>query len=418
MTTAVAEAKPDRAHSSAPVEIAPPSKSDEAWRFANLKHLKGFEAPQETAAPDRATALSLDGRSSELPENAARLVFANGRLISFTTHSLPEGVIVLPLDEARIQHPDLVTPYFMARPTEMGSGRYAAMHETNSQSGVFVYVPKSVEMPLPVEVFHWVGGGESATIFPHTLVVAEANAKVTVIDHFQSADATTPAHSVGVCDLVARDGAKITHVNTQRWNRSSHGIQLSSTAVGKDAKATSFVLNLGGAWVRNEAVSHLDGPGANSDMLSISIPVGDQQFDQRTLQLHHAPNTTSDLLYKNTLYDKAKTVFAGLIVVDDGAHQTDAYQTCRNLLMSGEVEANSMPGLEINADGVKCSHGSTSGQINEDELFYLMARGIQRRSAEKLITLGFIQEVICRLQQPALEETITRMVEAKFQAIS
>jgi len=153
-------------------------------------------------------------------------------------------------------------------------------------------------------------------------------------------------------------------------------------------------------------------------MLSISIPVGDQQFDQRTLQLHHAPNTTSDLLYKNTLYDKAKTVFAGLIVVDDGAHQTDAYQTCRNLLMSGEVEANSMPGLEINADGVKCSHGSTSGQINEDELFYLMARGIQRRSAEKLITLGFIQEVICRLQQPALEETITRMVEAKFQAIS
>ena len=152
-------------------------------------------------------------------------------------------------------------------------------------------------------------------------------------------------------------------------------------------------------------------------MLSVNVATDTQQFDQRTLQLHHAPNTTSDLLYKNALYDNAKTVFAGLIVVDENAHHTDAYQTCRNLLNSEEAEASSLPGLEINADQVKCSHGSTSGQIDLEQLFYLMARGISEKAARQLITIGFTHEVIDRIADQDLVETAKSLIEEKFAAV-
>ena len=141
-------------------------------------------------------------------------------------------------------------------------------------------------------------------------------------------------------------------------------------------------------------------------------------MDQRTLQLHEQPHTTSDLLYKNALYDQARTIFAGLIMVGDDAHFTDAYQTCRNLLLSDECEANAMPGLEINADQVKCSHGSTSGPITDEELFYLKARGINDKMARQLVTFGFVNEAISRLQHPALEEVIEGKIHRRFARIS
>src|SRR5690606_27789927 len=139
---------------------------------------------------------------------------------------------------------------------------------------------------------------------------------------------------------------------------------------------TALSLNLGGGYTRGESISHLRGAGGRSDMLSVAVANGTQQVDHRTLQIHEVPNTQSDLLYKNALNDKAKTIFAGLIRVAPGAHFTDAYQKVRNLLLSDEAEANSAPGLEIEADNVRCTHGATSGQVEQEELFYLLSRGI------------------------------------------
>ena len=153
-------------------------------------------------------------------------------------------------------------------------------------------------------------------------------------------------------------------------------------------------------------------------MLSVSVPAREQEYDQRTFQHHVSPGAYSDLLYKNSLYDNSRTIFSGLIFVDEGAHRTDAYQTCRNLFMSNEAEANSMPGLEINADDVKCSHGSTSAQISEEEIFYLRARGIDPMRARQLIARGFSVEVIERLGDEKVEEMVLRFLDDKFAHIA
>ncbi len=387
-----------------------PNRKEESWRFADLSQLKSLEDLQPASAVELDSAgLSTIG----VEEASARFVFANSKLISQTGDALPDGVIVLSLADAREKHKALVDEHFMAQPFELGSAGYAELHREHTSEGVVIYVPSGVVIEKPIEVTHWLGG-DKTVIFPHTLVVAEANAQVSVIDQFVSADETSASLSIGVCDLIAKDGANITYANIQRWNSATRGIQIASTSAGKDANVKSFTLNLGGTWIRNEATSHLNGAGGNSDMLSVNVASGSQQFDQRTLQLHHAPNTTSDLLYKNALYDTSKTVFAGLIVVDDGAHGTDAYQTCRNLFLSDDAEANSMPGLEINADQVKCSHGSTSGQIEDDELFYFLARGIKPTTARQLITIGFTAEVVDKIGNAALQDFALARIEEKF----
>ena len=153
-------------------------------------------------------------------------------------------------------------------------------------------------------------------------------------------------------------------------------------------------------------------------MLSVSVPAREQEYDQRTFQHHVSPGAYSDLLYKNSLYDTSRTIFSGLIFVDEGAHRTDAYQTCRNLFMSEDAEANSMPGLEINADDVKCSHGSTSSAISDDEIFYLRARGIDPVRARQLIARGFSVEVIERLGDEKVEEMVLRFLDDKFAHIA
>jgi Fe-S cluster assembly protein SufD len=200
----------------------------------------------------------------------------------------------------------------------------------------------------------------------------------------------------------------------QEVNLTSRFIQINETTVERGATAKAFTLNTGAQWARNESLSKLNGEGGHSDMLSCSIPSGTQQFDQRTFQHHAAPHTNSDLLYKNSLHENAKTVFSGLILVDEDAHYTDAYQTCRNLMMNDTAEANSMPGLEINADQVKCSHGSTSATISDEEIFYLRARGIPPHKARRLIALGFSAQAVDKIGNEVLESAAFEAIERKF----
>ena len=176
----------------------------------------------------------------------------------------------------------------------------------------------------------------------------------------------------------------------------------------------SLHLNLGGTYSRLESVSRLAGAGSRSDMLAATVAEGTQEFDQRTLQDHVEPHTTSDLLYKNALTDATKTVFAGLIRVGTEAQHTDAYQKVRNLMLSDDAEADSMPGLEILADEVRCTHGATSGHVDEEEMFYLLARGIDPRSAQELIVQGFLNEVIERLPDADATGRFSALLAEKF----
>ena len=389
-----------------------PKRGDETWRFSSIKQLN-FSNFQKNAVSG---ANDLIARSTGLAAPAAKLIFVNDELVHVESH-LPEGVICLPLAEALVSHSDLVQAHFMKQETRLGSAKFAALHEASLTNGLFVHVSDNVEMEGTIEVHHWIVG-ENTVIFPHTLVVTGKSSKVRVVDIFRSADDLQPGLAIAFNDLSVGQNSKLDYIAIQAFNEVTRVIQINETSAFRDASATGFILNTGASWARNETLSRLEGPGSRSDMLSVSIPAYEQEYDQRTFQHHVSEGAYSDLLYKNSLYDNSRTIFSGLIFVDENAHHTDAYQTCRNLLMSDTCEANSMPGLEINADQVKCSHGSTSSQISDEEIFYLRARGIDPVNARQLIARGFSVDVVERLKNDEVEELVLKFIDDKFAAIA
>jgi Fe-S cluster assembly protein SufD len=394
-----------------------PTRKDQAWRFSNVDALNLSPYRLGNAPSDDEQTEILE-RSAMLNGKSGRLIFANDQLLERDV--LPEslrraGVIFQPLERALIEHEDLVRKHFMTQPAALGSAKFAALHRAQVRAGAFIYVPRAVEVELPIEIFHWLVD-ENAAVFPHLLLVADEMSKVTVIEHFRSLDKTTRGFACGVNDLIAGRGATVKYICAQRWNENVTALQINATTVERDASAMSLNLHLGGSYSRFESLSRLVGEGARSDLLAVAVAHARQEFDARTLQDHVSPHTASDLLYKNALDDRARTTFGGLIRVEPHAHFTDAYQKVRNLLLSDDAEANSMPGLEILADNVRCSHGATSGQIDEDELFYLRTRGIPVKVAQHLIVTGFLNEVVQRLDQPAIAAHLHRLIEQKFTA--
>jgi len=394
-----------------------PTRKDQAWRFSNvgLLDLAKFQVGGTLTEEERDAILE---RSRGLDEVAGRMVFAGDQLIErdvISDQLKKRGVIFQSLERAMVEHADLFRKHFMSQPATLGSARFAALHQALVSSGTFLYVPRGVEIELPVEIFHWLNG-ENASVFPHLLLVTDELAKVTVIEHFCSLDPQSPGFACGVNDLVAGPGAKVTYVCAQNWADNVVALQMNTTTVDHDASAMSLNLHIGSRYSRFESLSRLIGEGGRSDLLAVAVAKKQQEFDARTLQDHVSPHTASDLLYKNALDDRARTIFGGLIRVEPHAHFTDAYQKVRNLLLSDDAEANSMPGLEILADNVRCTHGATSGQLDEDELFYLRTRGIPVSVAQRLIVTGFLDEVIQRLNHPAIGDHVHRLIEEKFAA--
>ena len=395
--------------------IPRPTRKDQPWRFSNVDLLDLAPFKLSGTVSDQARAAILE-QSNGLDEVAARLVFAGDQLLERDVVSeqlSKRGVIFQPLERAMVEHADLFRKYFMSTEVSLGSAKFAALHQALVSTGTFLFVPRGVEIDQPIEIFHWLAG-ENATVFPHLLLVTDELAKVTVIEHFRSLDRNQRGFACGVNDLLAGPGAKVTYVCAQNWGDNVVALQMNTTAVDHDASAMSLNLNLGSRYSRFESLSRLVGEGARSDLLAVAVATNDQEFDARTLQDHISPHTASDLLYKNALDDRARCTFGGLIRVEPHAHFTDAYQKVRNLLLSDDSEANSMPGLEILADNVRCTHGATSGQINEEEMFYLHSRGIPTKIAQRLIVTGFLNEVVQRLDQAAIADYLNQLIDRKF----
>ena len=385
-----------------------PSRTDETWRFSSIAalDLSGFELPEDASQhiPNL----------SDFP-HAAEIIFSNRQLVARSTipaELTAKGVIFAPLDEALTQHGDLVKKYFQKLPANLGSEKFVALNTAFTGSGALLFVPKGVEITEPFVVQHTLSGTNKST-FPHTIVVLEDNAKATLVEFFVSADQSRHLAS-GVNDLHAGPGAQLTYVGAQNWSADTLAFQANSIVVERDAKVLSLNVHLGGRQARHESHSRLLGPGAHSEMLALTVATGDHEFDQRTLQTHVSPNTTSNLLYKNALLDTAKTIFSGLIIVEPDAQKTDAYQKNRNLLLSDEAEANSLPGLEIQANDVKCSHGSTSSRIEPEQEFYLQARGIKPADAKQMLVFAFFEEVLNKLENEDLHASLRTLIESKF----
>lgn len=386
-----------------------PTRTDEMWRFSNIGTLTldGFSfLPAASVVPHSPIGIP----------KAAKLVFANGRLFSreiLAADLSARGVIVDTLQNALVHHEALVREHLLAQPPKLGSPKFTALHEAFLSDGAFIYIPRDVQLDLPIGVFSYAIGA-TAAVFPHTLVVAAENSRATVVEHFGSDDDTSAQFAAGANDLYAGHGAQLTYIGKQDWSHRALSFQSNSTVVRRDARVQSLNLHLGARQARHESLSQLAAPGAFSEMLALTVAEAGQEFDQRTLQIHHAPNTKSDLLYKNALRGTAKTIFSGLIVVDPDAQKTDAYQSNRNLMLSDEAEACSLPGLEIQANDVRCTHGATSSRIDPEQEFYLQSRGIAKEQADELLTSGFFEEVLARLTDDDLHEALRVLIQTKF----
>lgn len=389
-----------------------PSRKDERWRFSDLSKiaLNGCTSGVPVSGKARA---EIEGHFSRRKEPA--LLFANDDLLF--SRGLPpdaraKGVIFAPLLEAAAREPDLVRTHLFGERVGLGAEKLESLHRACSTAGAILFVPAGVELAEPVDLSFWLTEAQAAS-FPHVLVILQENARARVDLRFASSN-PRGGFACSVQEIFVGPGAKLDLLTHRNWAEGVCSFDLAYVRLSRDASATTIQVNQGGSYTRTESRSRLLGPGARSVMLSATLARGRQEFDQRSLQEHAAPDTKSDLLYKSALYDASRTIFAGMIDVDPAAQRTDAYQSNRNLILSPDAEANSLPGLEIMANDVRCTHGSTIGRIDPEELFYCRQRGIPLAAAQRLFALGFLTDVFDRLEDEQAKSSLLEELETSL----
>lgn len=363
-------------------------------------------SPPRIAAPGLAM---LEDRAA-----AARAVQVNGAIVHI---DLPDelkarGVLVLDLAAAAASHEALVRQH-LGRYAPPEAGKFVALNAALWSAGLLIFVPRGVRIDLPIRVARWIDRPGEA-FFPRTLVVAGEGSHVGVVEEFRSPDFEQPVFNCGVVEIFAAPTAEVQHVSIQRWGRGVHHLETQRTTAGRDASLDTLVVNLGASVARVDLAASLDGAGARSDLLGLYFGQDDQHFDHETRQDHRVPHASSDLLYKGGLDDRARAVFRGMIKVFPKAQRTDAYQTNRNLILSRQAQATSLPNLEIEADDVRCSHAAAVGHLDDEELFYIMSRGVPRKDAERLVVFGFFGEVLDRLPMPDVVRELRAAIEEKI----
>ncbi len=410
-----------RAHAWDVYERTPmPTIRLEEWRYTNLKkkldldslQLSDAEAVSDDAStwPERLRAAMDEDR-----EASGHIVIIDGHVVHADVDKqlAAQGVILESLQEAITNHEELVREHLATDAVPAEEGKFAALNAALWSDGIFLYVPKGVQLELPVRVTCWLSEAGTA-YFSRVLIVAEAQSQVSYVDEVLSDDFESQTYTSTAVELIARDGARVQYVAVQRLGRGTFYQSMQRTLAQRDSKLDTLNVALGASVTRVDLNARLLGPGANSDMLGLYFGDDDQHFDFNTSQDHVAEHTSSDLLYKGALDGASRAAFRGIIRVLPGAQGADAYQTNRNLLLSPESRADSLPNLEIEADDVKCSHGATVGQLDDEAKFYLMSRGLSLIQAERLVVLGFLGEVLAKLPLDGVVDKVTRVIEQKL----
>jgi Fe-S cluster assembly protein SufD len=321
---------------------------------------------------------------------------------------LPDGVVFGNLARMVAERPELVEGHLGS--VVSGEEKFAAGNAANWTDGVFLLVPAGVEVTVPLRASIEVPA-EGAAIYHRTLVVLERGARATFAEDYSS---SVSGYVNTVVELVIGDGARLEYVTTQKHHPQTRQFGTHRATIGRDGEVDWVVLGLGGTRAKSRIESYLADQGANAKVTGAYFLTGSEHADYDTTQEHAAPNTTSDLFFKGVLADHSRAVWRGVIRVDKGAQKTDAYQENRNLLLSHEAHADSIPGLEIEANDVRCTHGATIGQIDKLQLFYLMSRGLSRPQAERLIVRGFFQPILDRIGSDEVRESLAAELEARM----
>lgn len=390
-------------------KTAIPNTREEAWRRTDLRALK----PERFKLFDQAGQVSL----SAVPENLLKpvadgdhggQVILHGQKVQSKLEQelVKSGVVFCDLKSAEEKHPEFVEKVF-GKIVKPDAGKFAAMAAAFADNGIFLYVPKNVVVETPLHSLIW-GAADGYANIKNVLVYLEQGASVTYVHEVASETIDGGASMfAGNIEIYVGANANLRFVELQSWGRHVWNFTHERAQVDRDANLDWIFGAIGGKLTKNFADLDLIAPGSLGKMSGFYFTDKTQHLDYDSQQNHFAPNAVSDLLFKGALVEESRSVWQGMIYVAPGANKTDGYQANRNLLLSKSARADSIPGLEILADDVRCTHGATVGKIDEEQIFYLMARGIPRVDAERLIVEGFFD--------PIMERIPFEGVKARFQ---
>jgi Fe-S cluster assembly protein SufD len=362
-----------------------PSGREEVWRYTDLKLLR----------PDQFEPQAMSSGATTLADK-----------------DRDAGVIACSLTQAVEQYDELLRPRLgaLVGPEDPFTALSLSLH----RGGHLVYVPAGVSVGEPIELKNTTES-DGAALFPRTVLIVEDGAHVVFNDVFASRTTGRPSLFAPVTEVFVGKGARVGWVTWQDHSPGIRHLAHVKAHLDRDARLDTLVVTLGGDYSRTWEECVLAGEGAESNMLGLYFPHGEQRFEHWTLQDHAAPHTRSDLLYKGAVADTAQSVYYGTIKVRHGAAKTDAYQANRNLTLSPKAIAHTNPQLEIHNNDVRCTHGATVGRVNEEHMFYLMSRGIPRPEAERLIVFGFFNEVLGRVVWSGMQDRLADAIGARVE---
>ena len=402
-------------------ELPMPADTDEAWRRTDLRGLDfaqyaGNTQPAEAVSQREQLPAYLAAQLA-MPETAVGgvLVHQDGNALWQTLQAdlARQGVIFCDLDTAVQQHAGLVEAHFMTDAVPVDTDAFTALHGALWQGGAFLYVPSGVQVQVPLQALT-AHAAASGMVQPHVLLIADSQSEVTFVDEQISESADLQGFHNGVVELYLKRGAHVTFVQIQNWSRRLWGISHQRAVLDADSELHWATAGLGSRlhWTAQDV--WLRAPGSHSRLFGLNFADGRQHLDYQTRQDHAAPHTESDLLSKGVVLDRARTVFRGVLHLRKEAQQTNAYQATHSLLLSPRARADALPILEIEADDVRCKHGSTTGRVDEEQIFYLMSRGLSRQDAQRLIVQGFFETVITEFPVEGVQEKIRLAIEDRI----
>jgi Fe-S cluster assembly protein SufD len=380
-----------------------PTLRDEHWRYTSLRGID-FDAYRAVAEPPSgALAPTLLGGL----ESSGELQQIGDSIVALRA---PDGVVLESLEAAADRGEDIVLRHLG---TLVGaSDRFTAENAARFAGGALIHVPAGVALALPLHLSFAIPEDGARTTF-RVLVVADAHAKVTIVEEHAGGAA---GYLNGVVEIVVGDGAEVDYVRTQDLHRDTVHFTTARAEIGRDAALRWTAIDLGGRIGKARMESLLSGPGSSVRVTGLYALDGDQHLDLDTTQEHAAPHATSDLAFKGVLQGHSRSVWRGIIRVDKGAQKTDAFQENRNMLLSPHAHADSIPGLEILANDVRCTHAATIGQVDRELLFFLMARGFTSIDATRLIVQGFFADALERVADETVRERLEAALTARVTA--
>ncbi len=391
-----------------------PTINDEAWRRTSLRRLNLDEINPvlngETAVSTAALPSFLNQQLTE-DETGGNMLQVDGIVADFAISDelKAQGVIFCDMHTAVADHPDLIKKHFMRDGVTVDEGKFAAMHGAFWRGGTFLYVPRNVHAAAPLHTVLWDAGGRT---FTHTLVVMEEGSEAVFIDEYASPSGEGQVLHNGVTELLVGDNASLVYAGLQDFGDNVWQLNHERGRVGRDGRLDWVTSMMGSRMTKAFQTLELDERGGWGRMSGIFFTNGRQHLDLDTEQNHNAADTNSDLLYKGALKENSRTVWQGMIRALPGSQRIDGFQANRNLMLDSTARADSIPGLEIQADDVACTHASAMGNIDPEEIFYLMSRGIERNTAIEMSVQGFFDPLMRRIPVEGVRDRIFgRIVE-------